>query len=415
MALTSSVKKIALSIFSVIATIVILEIVLQVWAFFSPSMKYLLSSEQARMVKDPKLFVRPNPFHPEHDSKGFRNRYVPKEACVVALGDSQTYGHKVQPHQAWPQQLEQLCGRIVYNMAYGGYGPVHSLVLFPEALALKPKIIIEALYFGNDFFDAFSMVYYNRQFPELKSKDKAIVLAVKNAGKKKFEFGPATHLGGQKVEKAPNFLDRLAIYGLIRASRRAYRIRYGMTDEDIYFASDWNRLKKDAQHKKGFWIFDGGKTKTIFASEGRDAALDMNDPRIAEGFRISQESLKMMNSEAKKNQVQFFVLLLPTKELVFSENVAKSNQQPPAMYSDTIQKEKQLREIMIGYLDSAKIPVIDALEPLREALDSGNQPYSISADGHKNSAGHAVVAKTVLSVLQKKMPDILRDCVLSAR
>lgn len=407
-----STKKLSLFLFSLTATIVILEIVLQIWSSFSPSLKYLLARDQARVIQDPRLGVRPNPFHPEHDSNGFRNRYVPKEACIVALGDSQTYGHKVQPHQAWPQQLEQLTVRKVYNMAYGGYGPVHSLVLWPEAMALKPKLIIEALYFGNDFYDAYHLVYENGQFPELVSKDETVLAAIKKAGKD-FDFGPPTHLGHQQLDLVSYFLERSALYGLVRAARRAYRIRYGMTDEDIYFATDWEFLKKEAKARKGFWVFDGGKVKTIFASEGRAAALDLKDPRIAEGFRIALETLRLMNSRAKDSHIQFLALLLPTKELVFSKAVLGGSEKPPVMYSDTIQREESLRAFLIESLDSAKIPVIDALPPLREALDSGNQPYSISADGHKNSAGHAVVAKTILAALQKNFPEILRDCTVT--
>ena len=44
-------------------------------------------------------------------------------------------------------------------MAWGGWGPVHSLILLDEAISLHPKIIIEAFYAGNDLFDAFNIVY----------------------------------------------------------------------------------------------------------------------------------------------------------------------------------------------------------------------------------------------------------------
>src|SRR5262249_10577518 len=60
---------------------------------------------------------------------------------------------------------------VVYSMAYGGYGPPHSLLLWPEAVALAPKIIIEAFYAGNDLFDSFDLVYNHGQLPALKSPD----------------------------------------------------------------------------------------------------------------------------------------------------------------------------------------------------------------------------------------------------
>jgi hypothetical protein len=59
-------------------------------------------------------------------------------------------------------------------MAFGGYGPPHSLVLWDEAVALSPEIVVEAFYLGNDLFDAFDPVYDKGQLPELKSADPAV-------------------------------------------------------------------------------------------------------------------------------------------------------------------------------------------------------------------------------------------------
>ena len=57
--------------------------------------------------------------------RGFRH--------IVAIGDSQTYGMAVRREQAWPQQIETLSGRTVYNMSFGGYGLVEGLALLEEA------------------------------------------------------------------------------------------------------------------------------------------------------------------------------------------------------------------------------------------------------------------------------------------
>ena len=56
-------------------------------------------------------------------------------------------------------------------MAVGGYGPAHSTVLWEDALNLKPAIVIEALYRGNDFYDSFRLVYDLEQLPELRAQD----------------------------------------------------------------------------------------------------------------------------------------------------------------------------------------------------------------------------------------------------
>ncbi|MBU6433714.1 MAG: hypothetical protein KJS98_10410, partial [Nitrospirae bacterium] len=44
-------------------------------------------------------------------------------------------------------------------MAADGYGPAQYVLLLEEALALKPKVIIAAYYYGNDIYDSYQFVY----------------------------------------------------------------------------------------------------------------------------------------------------------------------------------------------------------------------------------------------------------------
>ena len=118
-------------------------------------------------VADQRLGWRFNSGYPDIDEWGFRNRQVPHQVDLVALGDSQTYGYGVELAQAWPQQLARLSGLDSYNFACSGYGPGHSLLLWEEALSLKPKHIIVALYAGNDAFDSFNLLYNGGQLTHL--------------------------------------------------------------------------------------------------------------------------------------------------------------------------------------------------------------------------------------------------------
>jgi hypothetical protein len=122
-----------------------LEITLGLLAFVSPRVDRLLASPWTNAipptVPDARLGHRPNPVYPGHDRKGFRNPEIPAKAHIIALGDSQTYGTNVEPEDAWPRQLESMTRKTVYSIAYGGYGPTHSLVLWDEAVALSPKIV----------------------------------------------------------------------------------------------------------------------------------------------------------------------------------------------------------------------------------------------------------------------------------
>ena len=167
-------KKFLFTFLTFCLVITFLELFLKVASVISPRVNELLSLKKAisQTIPDERLGHRPIPELHGHDSKGFRNLSVPNEAKIVALGDSQTYGTGVDSQNAWPRQLEQLSGYTVYSMAYGGYGPAHSLILWEDASSLNPEIYIEAFYSGNDLLDSFNLVYNRAQLPYLKTSNK---------------------------------------------------------------------------------------------------------------------------------------------------------------------------------------------------------------------------------------------------
>src|ERR1043166_1793444 len=127
--------------------------------------KYQLGDRRGGdVVSDPQLGVRIPPNSPGHDANGYRNAAGRQQADIVAVGDSQTWGVNVQAADAWPQQLEKIVQRPVYNMSVGGYGPVQYWQLIPKAVSLSPKVIVVGLYFGNDLYDAYSLTYANEKY-----------------------------------------------------------------------------------------------------------------------------------------------------------------------------------------------------------------------------------------------------------
>ncbi len=173
-------KKFLFPVITLIIVIIIFEFTLQILSITFPKIN-MLFSRIPRHLEDKSLGIRPNPAFPEHDKKGFRNETVPLKISIVCMGDSQTYGATIPRPYAWPQQLAILDKIKTYNMAYGGYGPTHSLLLLDEAIKLKPKFIIEAFYSGNDLYDSYNHVYQKGQLPDLKSSDKNILKAIANA------------------------------------------------------------------------------------------------------------------------------------------------------------------------------------------------------------------------------------------
>ncbi len=365
-------------------------------------------------VPDPALGIRPNPLYPGHDARGFRNGSVPHEAEIVAMGDSQTYGMDVRKkNEPWPQRLALLSGKRVYNMAFGSYGPVHRLILLPEALELKPKLVIEAFYTGNDLFDAFQLVYGKKSNPQSKSlinKDETVLRAIRRAE-------------GQMplLEKVMSLTRK--VHGLAAGEpgdtttleKRSYLSRHSRMYRLMELAVQNFRSKpppigrKDMQTSSAangesdlFLPFSDGQLLTVFNPSYRLLAVDRSDPRIQEGFRLSMEAMRIMAQKTRENDVRFAVLLIPTKELVFKQAVmAAMGDRTDAVYSRLISVEEKLLADVKEFLAGQGIPVIDSLEALRAALENGPQPYRASQDGHPAPSGHRAVAYVVAQEISR--------------
>ena len=317
------------------------------------------SPAAAPTLPDARLGHRPNPAYPDHDRRGFRNPKALERADVVALGDSQTYGTGVRPEEAWPRQLAATIPLAVYSMAFGGWGPAHSLLLWDEAAALRPAVVVAALYAGNDLFDAFDLVYNRGQLGALMSPDPRIQAAVRAAEKAE----PIAQRVGKMYD------------GMAAAAKKGC----AETRPDLCEA------------------FNDGSLRTVFTSTYRLSALDLDDPRIVEGLGISLRALRAMQVRATAAQIRFVVLLIPTKELVFAETWRT----PSPAYRRLSQNEERFRREVKSFLEREGIAQVDALPALRAELAAGRQPYPVSQDGHPNAAGYAAIARAVAAAVKQ--------------
>lgn len=400
-------KEAVFAAISILLAVLILEVVLNVLAATSPRIDHLLTPpwdpyRVAATVPDERLGHRLNPKYPGHDSKGFNNSLVPDQAKIVVLGDSQTYPTNIEADQAWPGRLESLTRETVYSLAVPGYGPVHSLILWTEAVALHPEIAIEAFYAGNDLYDSFDMVYNRGQFLELKTPDAQLQARVREAEElesiekrvaKMFLMGAEAD---SPPKKEPSLTPRLSpsvlgflsqhskIYGLFR------RIRYELPR--IIPNNRWEKAKRFANaHPDYCQIFSTDQFKTVFTPEYRLSAMNLHDPRIAEGQQISLRALRRMNELAAEGGIRFIVALIPTKELVFKE-LWKT---PSGSFRSVTGNEDHLWKTAKHFFEENEIEYVDVLPALRHLLAEGIQPYPVSHDGHPNEHAHLAIAKAI--------------------
>jgi hypothetical protein len=389
-------RKLALLVAAATAALAVAEVGLGIAASRSPALRYLLAREQIRLLPDERLGHRPHPHYPDHDQRGFRNDSVPRHPpCLVALGDSQTYGHHVQRDEAWPQAVTRIAGISSYNMAFGGWGPGQALYLLDQALAMEPRIVAYGLYTGNDLYDSFHAAYGLGTLAHLATTDQARHRRLALAPPPDFDqFLPGREPRLERHGAGRAWLARRSqLYGLLRAARRA-RLERGRRASDPFGSDDWQAVRAVTGDRERFFPVDRPPVRTVFTPAWRTLALDRGDDAIAEGYRVTVDALDEMRRRVSSRSARFVVVLIPTKETVYAPWVA-AGEDP--RYDRLTRLEQAVIEDLERDLARRGVEVIDVLPALRRSVETGEAPYRISADGHKSHAGHRHVAEAVVA------------------
>lgn len=90
----------------------------------------------------------------KYDRLGFRNDDLPEHADIVVVGDSFIEGTGVPSHALLTSVLGRLQQRSVVNLGESFYGPQQELLVLKRyGLPFRPRIVIWAIYEGNDLQD----------------------------------------------------------------------------------------------------------------------------------------------------------------------------------------------------------------------------------------------------------------------
>lgn len=357
----------------------------------------LLCEFGARLVVNPSDFLRlevvpdeilgavPSPSSMAgFDKWGFRNRKVPESADIVAVGDSHTYGNTARMVDSWPYVLGELTGQRVYNMGLGGYGPNQYFYLSKtKAFNLKPKILMWGLYMGDDFENAFTITYGLKFWASLRQ------------------------LPDQKAE-ANIWESTPESPGLLRGTR-VWLSRHSVLYQLVFHTGLGGRVKGQVQIKNAAQLYPGDDTvlnipeKNIleaFRPKAVLVGLNRDSPAVHEGMRITFELLKEMKETCEKKNVQFVVVVIPTKEMVFSDYLEHNSDLPLRDVLDKLlASERSARAQLFGFMTESKIPYVDTLPALRASVSRGL--YASSAgDMHPNKNGYHAIAESAAEFLR---------------
>ena len=341
---------------------------------------------QAEVIDDDILGHRLTPHSGGHDAWGFRNKNVPETADIVTLGDSQTYGASANASHSWPALLQQLSGKTVYNLGLGGYSPVqYAYLLSEKALQLKPSLVLVGFYYGNDLYDAAQLVYTHNYWDSLRSELplqlgdlRTVDLDIYAA---KTPFTPLRVWFAQH-----SILYRFLFYSvfgnLVKSAEREF---HALTKADYVYLEDTS-----------------ANIRTAFTPEKRLKALDLQNPAIQEGLRVSLKLFSQMNALCKTRNIRFAVVLIPTKERVFSDHFKKLS--PPAhakIMNELLMNERQVHTQIHQYFDQHHIAYIDVLPALKSQVGK-IRIYPAHHDGHPNQYGYNIIATRIYQFLAER-------------
>lgn len=347
-----------------------------------------------RLIPDPVLRHRVEPGSGGHDEWGFRNASVPSAVDIVAIGDSQTYGLSATSHDAWPSQLSRLSGRTVYNMALGGYGPVQYYYLLREkAPALHPALVVVGLYWGNDTAEAFSAAYFMDYWASFRDMGFVAVhdsiSASRVAMRRAAASAPATNRPGTPAAEHAttavrtwltyhSVLYRFVFEASPLGEVLRTRVPHGVADSlvtDVYVR--------------------GSKIHTQLAAPLRRGAVDLEDPQVREGVKVTIEAFRRMKAAADSEGVALLVAIIPSKERVYRRFLDDTKATPHlGAIEEIAANEHAINERVKAALASMGMDYVDTTPALQEAART-TRIYPGNWNSHPNAAGYGVIARAI--------------------
>ncbi len=249
---------------------------------------------------------------------------------------------------------------------------------------LKPKMIIWGLYMGDDFENAFSLTYGLDYWKDLR------ILPPQKVEANIWE-GPSTDTGTRKV--------------------RVWLSRHSVIYQLVFHMGFGGRVKGDIQIRNAAELYPGYDTSLnipekrileAFRPKGVLFGLDQENPNVREGMRITFELLRQMNETCQQNHVQFLVVVIPTKEMVFSDYLEHRAGLPMGDVVDKLLvSERSARLQLFKFMADSNIASVDPLPALQQSVGQGL--YAISAgDMHPGKNGYRVIGEAVAEYLKQE-------------
>jgi len=323
---------------------------------------------------------------PGFDEWGFRNKVVPSQVDIAAIGDSHTFGNTATMADSWPMVLGRLSELSVYNLGMGGYGPnQYYHLLKTRALTLKPRLVLCGLYMGDDFENAFSITYGLDYWSFLRKGSwgevNADIWNMTGSPKKGFLKGLRNWLAKNSI------LYQLIFHGPILGKFKGYL--------------KINELRRYDEFTS-YLIVDEKNIREAFLPKSLLSRLDQKSAAVREGMRITFRLLKEMNEMCLQNGCRFAVVVIPTKEMVFAEYLENNPKvHLGRVINELLMNERSARKELFKFLRESGIQYVDTLPALKG--EAGSELYARSdKDMHPGRNGYRLIAEAIYRSLKEK-------------
>lgn len=120
-------------------------------------------------------------------------------------------------------------------------------------------------------------------------------------------------------------------------------------------------------------------------------------------WRVTRDLLRELNREVTASGSQLFVMMVPTRFQVRSDDW----KQVLALYSDMQGKEWELdkpNRLLRDILEEEGISYVDLLQPFQKHASNSDVSTYLASDGHWNVTGHQLAAKILTEELKRLSP-----------
>lgn len=144
------------------------------------------------------------------------------------------------------------------------------------------------------------------------------------------------------------------------------------------------------------YVFREDNLRTVLSPHYRSATLDLEDVQTKEGLRITLYLFEKMIAEASSKNVQFSLVIIPTKEMVYNQyDTTKNTQEIPSSFRKIIADEKNVTELFLQFCEDQNINCYYPINSMVRAMNAGEMLYTESLDGHPIASGYNSIAADI--------------------